>query len=742
MADNKPMTVDELNALLGPQKSAAPSQPQAPVSTQELTQLTQKPQGPTVGLGEDLARSVGAGLGTGALGLAGLPGDVRNLVELGLQKTGMGSLGERYVPTSEEVIAKAKEVMPSLKQHLEYDPQYDVSRYAKTAAEFAPGALIPGGGLGLGARVAGSVGAGLATQAAEDYVSKTPLAGTGWDTAIKIGAGLPGFAAGQKALSMTQGLAGGALRPGAEAMRRGASAYGEDIARGGAYGAKILPEEVAAVGAAMPPAAAAGKETQALLTKSAQRATPEAAGSFETAVEPFRSEKNIKERLGQHIDNIFGGESVNALDQKALIEARSRQLNSQNYGRVMEAPEAQSITMNPTITGKLPEDVIPNVARNLQESGIDAAGLGLQKTRDGWQMNPAGMPLRFWDEVKQAMDLKINQLKDPVTGKINDWGAWQRWNKTNNELKSVLDTAVPDYAKIRGAAAEAAGSANAIEMGMDYLKSNNPKQIRTIEGTLNRLTPEQRYDFAYGVAGHYKDLLDRDPKAALSFFTGSKGGDRIDRLNRAMAPLGPDAGYQLVGRAQAELLNSQIKSLVSTGGKLSQYLPYAGGFAGLGIDLANMYMQPQLWNGDPKAFALTLAGMGAGKVFNMKEARVASKVLEMMADPAKHAQLGKLAAQDATARSFLGKSYNYMGRAVAPGVVSDAQRQEEEETPPAQVSRPGRASGGRIHGMQTAEMLMRAAHRAKLKINKDTEQILDQPDESVVKALDIASKHI
>lgn len=741
MADNKPLTVDELNALLSPQKEAAPAERQAPVTQQELTQLTQKPAAPTVGLGEDLGRSIGAGFGTGALGLAGLPGDVRNLVELGLQKTGMGSLGQRYVPTSEEVISKAKEVMPSLKQHLEYEPQYDVSRYAKTAAEFAPGAIIPGGGLGLGARVAGSVGAGLATQGAEDYLSSTPLAGTGWETAGKIGAGLAGFSGGQKALSAAQALAGGTLRPGAEALRRGASAMGEDITRGGTYGAKTLPQDIAEVGAVIPPAAAAGKETQTLLNKAAQRATPEVAGKYEAAIEPFRNEKNIKERLGQHIDNIFGGNPVNALDQKAAIEARSRQLNSQQYGAVMASPEASAISVNPVITNRLPEDVIPNVARNLQESGLDAAAMGLQKTRDGWQMNQAGMPLRFWDEVKQAMDLKINQLKDPVTGKVNDWGAWQRWNKTNNELKTVLDKAVPDYGKIRGAAAEAAGSANAIEMGMDYLKSNNPKQIKTIEGTLGKLTPEQRYDFAYGVAGHYKDLLDRDPKAALTFFSGSKGGDRIERLNRAMAPLGPDAGYQLVGRSNAELLNSQLKSLASGGGGLSQWMPYAGGIAGLGLDLANMYMQPQLWSGDPKAFALTLVGMGGGKLFNMKEARVASKVLEMMADPAKHAQLGKLAAQDATARSFIGKSYNYMGRAVAPGIVSDAQRQDEEEVP-AQVSRPQRASGGRIQGVKTAEMLLRAAHTAKNKISKISEAILDEPDEAVVKALDIASKHL
>jgi hypothetical protein len=149
-----------------------------------------------------------------------------------------------------------------------------------------------------------------------------------------------------------------------------------------------------------------------------------------------------------------------------------------------------------------------------------------------------------------------------------------------------------------------------------------------------------------------------------------------------------------------------------------------------------MILQPALWSGSPTAFALAAGQIGLGKVYNWKEARIASKVLELMADPTKHAELGKLAARDAVARSFIGKTQNYLGRAIGPGAASDAQRYEEEEQPqvgqPAQA-RPGRASGGRASGMMTAESLMRAAHAAKLKINKTT---------AVVKALNIAQRHI
>jgi hypothetical protein len=56
--------------------------------------------------------------------------------------------------------------------------------------------------------------------------------------------------------------------------------------------------------------------------------------------------------------------------------------------------------------------------------------------------------------------------------------------------------------------------------------------------------------------------------------------------------------------------------------------------------------------------------------------------------------------------------------------------------------RVGRATGGRTNGMMTAEMLMQAAHAAKKKINKTTEEILNAPDEAVVKALSVAKQHI
>lgn len=754
MAAQDIFTPAEIDALVSSpasaKKQASPQTKEA--SPQEIEQLTAPRAAPSVGFGEDVARATGAGIGRGTLGLIGLPGDVRNLVEMGLQKAGY-SLGERYVPTSEEVIAKAKEIAPSIAPHLDYKPEYAAGRYAKTVGEFLPSAAIPGGGLGLGARAAGAVGAGLATQGTEEYLKDTPLEGTGYETAAKLAASIPGFIGGQKALSAVQGIAGGVARPGAEAMRRAAIAQGEDITRGGAFGAKMTPAEVAATGAEMPPAATAGKSTQRLIAESGYKAKPEAVGAYESAI--GETAQAAPSRMKEYVNNLLGI-TDDATPFEMMIDARraARSVNDQNYQQLFALPHAQSI-MTPelgSVLNSLPSGVLEKVADNLRQSRIDPASMGFIPTQGGFAVNPQGMPLKFWDEIKQGLDTERQKLLDPVTNRLKPGTLKddEKIKATNQLLKEQLDQAVPQYAAVRGAGAEALGAIDAIDLGSKYLGATKPAQLENIERVMSRMSPAQREDFAYGLAGAFKQKLELDPKGALTTFQGSKGGDRIRRLNEALSPFGDDVGYQMVGRANAELLNSQLKSIGEVGAltKAKSYGVYAPGLYQLG----EMILQPALWSGNPAAFGLAAAQLGLGKLYNWKEARVAGKVLELMADPAKHAELGKLAAQDAAARSFIGKTQNYLGRAVAPGMVSDDMREKKNQTQigqPAQAGaarasggRVGRAAGGRMMGLMTAERLMRAAHAAKLKINKTTEQLLNQPDEAVVKALDVAQRNI
>lgn len=752
MAEQKPFSVEEYEALVSgggaPRQDAAPapapqtapsSQPdsaQKPFSLDEYEQLTQKKPAPTVGFGEDLARSIGAGAGRGAIGLTGLPGDVENLYNMAREKIFGTKPSERVFPTSEEMTQKATQAFPELQKHLDYKPAYDINKYAKTVGEFLPSAVIPGGGLGLGARAAGAVGAGLATQGAENLLAGTPVEGTGWETGAKIAASIPGFMAGTKATSALQNIAGGTIRSGAEAERRLAREMAKDIAGGGKYGAPMSAKEAIESGVEMAPAAIAGKNTNTLLAKSAERVAPEVVGTFEANMQPIR--QNATQRLSNYIN-----ETLNIADDSrpfadiAAIRSRAAAMNDTNYNRVMSLPQASNIS-GPDLMGivdKLPNGVVKNAFENLRESGLSPTSVGAIQTKNGFAINPQGMHLRFWDEIKRSLDTSIRKLKDPMTGTISDTTAWGNWNKTNSELKSALDSRVKEYGAIRGAAAEAAGAANAIELGTKYLQISNPKQLYNIEKVYSKMSPSEQFDFANGVIGQYKTLLEQDPKKAMTLFSGSKGGERVRRFNQALQPFGDNFGYDLVGRANAEFLNASAASLrPSSGQPLSaRLLPLATAAPGAFATIGEMLLQNSIWAGNPQAIMTALAGAGLGKVYNWKEARIAAKVLDYASDPDKMVKLGKLIADRPEAQSFITKTTNLIGRTAAPAMVSDDQSFEPEQ-------REGRATGGRIGGV--AARLMNEAARAHKYHQKTTEEILDAPDEHVVKALAVANKHI
>jgi hypothetical protein len=65
-----------------------------------------------------------------------------------------------------------------------------------------------------------------------------------------------------------------------------------------------------------------------------------------------------------------------------------------------------------------------------------------------------------------------------------------------------------------------------------------------------------------------------------------------------------------------------------------------------------------------------------------------------------------------------------------------------QEPPFASGGRIGRATGGRVDPQIHAQRLILAAERAKKEASGQTEALLEQPDEHIVKALDIAKRHI
>jgi len=735
MSDNQPYSVDELRKMIATPAETSSTRPpaveqQGGLGVADLQKMTEPKPRPTVGFGEDIARSTGAGLGRGAVGLTGLPGDVETLARYGGRKAGLDIGQESFLPTSEEMIKKAETYVPGAKEFMDYQPQYAPSRYAKTAAEFLPGALAGPGGLGT--KVVGSIGAGVASQGVEDILQKSSFAGTPTETALKIAASIPGYAVGAKGVSAIAKPGAGLFTPEAEAAKRLAGTMGSDIAAGSQ---KTVPLGVGAE-AELPAAALAGERTRKLIQGASERAPEKASGAFVSAAEEARAAAPT--RVQQHIDDVFGGGSaVDPFDLQASIKRDARTINGQNYQSAFSSPNAQNIR-DPNlyaVVDALPKNTLNEVADRMRMEFTDPAKMGMVKTRGGWQVDPNGMPLPFWDYIKRDLDNRMIALKDPVTGKITDPSLHRALGNQNQIIKNTLDTAVPEYATARGAAAEALGHDNAIDLGMGFLTTSNEKKLNAMYGVFDKLTPEQKENAAYGLAGAYRRMMESNPDAAFKLFTGPKSGEM---QNRFRAIMGPNADA-LIGRTLQENLTRNVQSLKAPSGLSgSQILPFATGAAGAFATLGETLLQPALWAGNPTAIALTLGSYGLGKAYNWKEARVASKVLELAQDPSRAAELAKLAASDPNARSFLEKTSNILARSGA-GVEAGRGQNEPQQSAGGRI---GRATGGSVVSANKADQLIKAAESAKKAINSRTEVLLDQPDEKIAGALAIAKRHI
>src|SRR6187399_801034 len=128
------------------------------------------PAAPAVGYGEDIGKGFVGGVGRGVAGTLGIGGTLGNLGRWGLGKAGVP---EEYLDKGAAVLRAAGTYVPAARlltgpggaetqKSIEdytgkfYEPQTVPGQYASTLGEFAPGALIPGGG-GVVARAVNTV---------------------------------------------------------------------------------------------------------------------------------------------------------------------------------------------------------------------------------------------------------------------------------------------------------------------------------------------------------------------------------------------------------------------------------------------------------------------------------------------------------------------------------------------------------------------------------------------------------
>ena len=738
---------DDLSFMEGyvpPQKGEKGAQPPAPATQQSQAdqpdfmsgyvkpgQKADADTAPTVGTGEDVARSVLAKGVRGAVALPGIFGDVPQMLG-----------AEKYrPPTTEEYIEKISSISPKVREMLAYKPQTAPGRYAGSVAEFLPSALIPGGG-GLATRALSAAGAGLGSQGVEDFIKegKIPIEGTPYEA----GAKLAGAVVGGGALpAAARGI--GSLFQGAQtrAAKDVASALSTDFARGPAAG---TPADIAR--SEIPMGAVGGQATADLLKKAAGKASDDAINLYNTSLGTFK--ENVIPKVQGGLERLFGGDPIDFASSKKALTSRINQTNETNYKNVMGLPHAQSIN-DPAldqIANTVPQRIVDEVTQGIQYRGKDPASYGFSAVTDkagnitGYKLPAQGMSLRGWDEIKQGLDSEIGKMYDPITKGVKPGYDPSDLNAFKGRLIDVLDHAVPEYQPIRFEGSQLYDSRNAMDAGYKYFNDGNFRKIGEKEDLVRRLTDSQKQDFAYGYAAAFQDAIAKDPMKAIGAFNKGQGDFNFNKMKFA---LGEDNAHQLIGDIHSGYLGSTLKGL--QGGSPDQFgtaKAFLGGgtlgaigseMLGLGETIATgsaMSLAP----GAIAGAILSTVGRG---IYTARERAKADEILRLMVDPNSRAKLGKMIAEDPDARSFLQKLYTSMARN-APAVA--AQTNQAASPQQANGGRIARRAGGRVGSEGKADALIRAAEMAKKNINKTTEPLLDQPDETITRALAVAKTHI
>jgi hypothetical protein len=143
MADYSTMSDADLMAMVKPQ-AATPTQDYSKLSDADLLKMV-KPEQPSTT--EDVAKSAGIGLAKGAIGMAGAPGDLSNLLAKGSKAAGDYVGGMFGAAPSPEPTGPLLPTSGGIQKAVEsqtgdfYKPKTTAGEYAQTAGEFAPGLM-------------------------------------------------------------------------------------------------------------------------------------------------------------------------------------------------------------------------------------------------------------------------------------------------------------------------------------------------------------------------------------------------------------------------------------------------------------------------------------------------------------------------------------------------------------------------------------------------------------------------
>lgn len=660
------------------------------------------------------------------------------------------------------------------------DTQHPVASYG---SQIAGAVALP---VGAGAKVAGVAGRYVPTAVANSVGSGAVGAGYGalygageGDTLderlgnAKTGAIIGGAAgsvlpAAGAALGKTGKLIGeklGILNPEAAASRDIAAAM-EKVNQGDVTGMS-LPQLVEARNVGQPalPIDVGGQSVKQM-AKTAGLFSPEARDILTT--ELATRAKQQAPRAYDFAENLVGKRLDDPDVLKGIQQAASA-ANTPAYNAAMAKGSSgvwnstlESLVNHPWIKKAIPEaleqsnaEAVLNGLPAMKNPFVaDASGnLRLPIDANGNQVKPT---LEFWDAIKKNIDGKISGAT-PTPMDRGDPNTVRMGTSLQKAMLGQVDSIVPEYAAARVGAGRYLGEENAYKFGPRFLKSATSQDVNSGMKALQNFTPAEKELAAQGyMSQRVQQYLNRPENQNIATMFSSPTMKAKD-----VAILGQQKANEL----EAFMLREQLmnNSLTSLGGSdtarnaiaVAKYAMEhgAGVIGGAGVGAYNAFKEHGL---DLREMGTDAAkGAAAGfllqrgaKMGERKNVEIARQLVSD--DPAVWKPVISAIAGNPKSMQALRGAYESSAALAAKAGASANQDNFQDQLPPLNVpvgqlmqrssgGRAPRKSGGRVI---TADQLIAMADRAKKSINKTTEPLLRQPDEVVVKALDIAHRNL
>lgn len=364
----------------------------------------------------------------------------------------------------------------------------------------------------------------------------------------------------------------GRINPEREGFRR----VGTALQRDEAAGATALTDAEQQMAAAnMQPVAAidTGGETTRALARQNANVSPEARGTLDRFIQG-RFETQTQ-RVADFIEQAVGA-PANAHVARQAIEGGQQQTLPPLYQAAYRHGAAGVYT--PSLEAIAQEPAMQAAMRAAEQAMQRRQASGMLQTSS---RGPTGNPtLEYWDQVTRYLRDRVDTLRQ--SGSREEAA---QYSGMRTRLLAELDAAFPSYRNARGAAATFFRSADALEAGEAFARTNF--DLAGARTALGQMTPNEVAQFRQGFASHMLERLNvvGDRRNIVTQVAGSPAAR--EKLEIA---LGANAARELEAFMRIEAMMDLPRGAMGNSTTTRQLVEL--GLLGTGVGLAGLNQNP------------------------------------------------------------------------------------------------------------------------------------------------------